>query len=34
MNLFGNQTTNVFPVVDEIRVNFDLNRFNAPLLSA
>ena len=33
MRLFGHQTTDVFPVVDKIRIDFDLNRFNGPLLS-
>jgi hypothetical protein len=34
VGLLGDQTANVFPVVDEIRVDFDLNLFNGIPLSA
>lgn len=30
MSLFRDQTTNVFPVVDKVRIDFDLNLFNVP----
>jgi hypothetical protein len=34
VGLLGDQTANMFPIVDEIRIDIDLNLFNGIPLSA